>query len=32
VLKPEGLFPEGRRKLELTEGVGTDESVYEARA
>jgi len=32
VLKPEGLLPEGRRKLELTEGVGTDESVYEARA
>jgi branched-chain amino acid transport system permease protein len=32
VLRPEGLFPERRRKLELTEGVGTDESVYEVRA
>jgi len=31
VLRPEGLFPERRRKLELTEGVGTDETVYEAR-
>jgi len=32
VLRPQGLFPERRRKLELTEGLGTDESVYEARA
>ena len=32
VLRPEGLFPERRRKMELTEGVGTDESVYEARS
>jgi branched-chain amino acid transport system permease protein len=33
VLRPEGLFPERRRKLELTEAVGTaDESLYEARA
>ena len=33
VLRPEGLLPERRRKLELTEGVGTgSESVYEARA
>ncbi len=33
VLRPEGLLPERRRKLELTEGVGTGgESVYEARA
>ena len=33
VLRPEGLIPERRRKLELTEGVGTgEESVYEARA
>ncbi|MEJ7797161.1 MAG: hypothetical protein WKF42_01585 [Solirubrobacteraceae bacterium] len=32
VLRPEGLFPERRRKMELTEGVGSDESVYEARA
>jgi branched-chain amino acid transport system permease protein len=30
--RPEGLFPERRRKIELTEGVGTDESLYEARA
>lgn len=32
VLRPQGLLPERRRKIELTEGVGTDESVYEARA
>jgi branched-chain amino acid transport system permease protein len=32
VLRPEGLVPERRRKLELTEGVGTDEALYEARA
>jgi branched-chain amino acid transport system permease protein len=33
VARPEGLLPERRRKLELTEGVGTgEESVYEARA
>ncbi|MEA2193214.1 MAG: branched-chain amino acid transport system permease protein [Solirubrobacteraceae bacterium] len=32
VLRPEGLFPERRRQIELTEGVGTDESVFEARA
>ena len=39
VLRPEGLLPERRRKLELVEGVGTGEttggggeSVYEARA
>ncbi|MEA2254155.1 MAG: branched-chain amino acid transport system permease protein [Solirubrobacteraceae bacterium] len=31
ILRPEGLLPERRRQLELTEGVGTDESVYEAR-
>jgi branched-chain amino acid transport system permease protein len=31
VLRPEGLLPERRRKLELTEGIGTDEAVYEAR-
>ena len=31
--RPEGLFPERRRKLELTEAVGTtDESLFEARA
>ncbi|MBA3302000.1 MAG: branched-chain amino acid ABC transporter permease [Thermoleophilaceae bacterium] len=32
VLRPEGLFPERRRKVEMTEGVGTDESLFEARA
>jgi branched-chain amino acid transport system permease protein len=32
VLRPQGLLPERRRKMELVEGVGTDESVYEARA
>jgi branched-chain amino acid transport system permease protein len=39
VLRPEGLIPERRRKLELTEGVGAGDtelgvadSVYEARA
>jgi branched-chain amino acid transport system permease protein len=33
VLRPQGLLPERRRKLEMTEGVGTGgESVYEARA
>jgi branched-chain amino acid transport system permease protein len=31
VLRPEGLLPERRRQIELTEGVGTDES-YEVRA
>jgi branched-chain amino acid transport system permease protein len=33
VLRPEGLLPERRRKLEMTEGVGASggESVYEAR-
>jgi branched-chain amino acid transport system permease protein len=32
VLRPQGLFPERRRKLELTEGIGTDEAVFDARA
>jgi branched-chain amino acid transport system permease protein len=32
VLRPQGLIPEGRRKIELTEGTGTDETVHEARA
>ena len=33
VLRPEGLLPERRRKLELTEGIGAgEETVYEARA
>ena len=31
VLRPEGLLPEKRRKIELTEGLG-EESVYEVRA
>jgi branched-chain amino acid transport system permease protein len=31
VLRPEGILPERRRKMELTEGIGADESVYEAR-
>jgi hypothetical protein len=30
VLRPEGLLPERRRKIELTEGTG-EESVFEAR-
>jgi branched-chain amino acid transport system permease protein len=33
VLRPEGLLPERRRKLELTEGVGTgEEDLFEVRA
>ena len=32
VLRPEGLLPERRRQIELTEGVGTGEDLYEARA
>jgi branched-chain amino acid transport system permease protein len=32
VLRPEGLLPERRRRMELTEGIGADESVYEVRA
>jgi branched-chain amino acid transport system permease protein len=33
VLRPEGLIPERRRKLEFEEGVGTGtEAVFEARA
>jgi branched-chain amino acid transport system permease protein len=31
VLRPEGLLPERRRQMELEEGVGTDEAVYESR-
>ena len=31
VTRPEGLLPEKRRKMELEEGVGTDEAVYESR-
>jgi branched-chain amino acid transport system permease protein len=32
ILRPQGLFPERRRKIELTEGIGADETLYEARA
>jgi branched-chain amino acid transport system permease protein len=32
ILRPEGLWPERRRKLELAEGVGTGEDLYEVRA
>jgi branched-chain amino acid transport system permease protein len=32
IARPEGLLPERRRKMELTEGTQTDESLYEARA
>jgi branched-chain amino acid transport system permease protein len=32
VMRPQGLLPERRRKLELTEGIGSDESIYEASA
>jgi branched-chain amino acid transport system permease protein len=31
IARPQGLLPERRRKLELTEGLTTDESLYEAR-
>ncbi|MET0614129.1 MAG: branched-chain amino acid ABC transporter permease [Thermoleophilaceae bacterium] len=31
VLRPEGILPERRRKMELTEGIGETESVFEAR-
>ena len=31
VLRPEGLLPERRRKLELAEGVGAEETVFEGR-
>jgi len=31
LLRPQGLLPERRRKMELTEGIGTDESVFEVR-
>ena len=32
VLRPEGILPERRRQMELTEGIGESESVFEARA
>jgi branched-chain amino acid transport system permease protein len=31
VLRPEGLLPERRRQLELEEGIGSDEAIYESR-
>jgi branched-chain amino acid transport system permease protein len=31
VLRPEGILPERRRQIELTEGVGETEAVFEAR-
>jgi branched-chain amino acid transport system permease protein len=31
VLRPEGILPERRRKLELSEGIGSDETLYEVR-
>jgi branched-chain amino acid transport system permease protein len=32
VLRPEGILPERRRQMELTEGIGETESVFETRA
>jgi branched-chain amino acid transport system permease protein len=32
VLRPEGILPERRRQMELTEGIGDTESVFETRA
>jgi branched-chain amino acid transport system permease protein len=32
VLRPEGLIPERRRKVELTQDVSSDEALFEARA
>jgi branched-chain amino acid transport system permease protein len=32
VLRPAGILPERRRQMELTEGIGAEESVFEARA
>ena len=31
VLRPEGLLPERRRQIELTEGIGSEESAFEVR-
>jgi branched-chain amino acid transport system permease protein len=31
ILRPEGILPERRRQMELTEGIGETESVFEAR-
>jgi hypothetical protein len=32
VLRPEGILPERRRQMELKEGIGDTESVFEARS
>jgi branched-chain amino acid transport system permease protein len=32
VLRPQGLFPERRRKIEFVEGIGTEETSYEVRS
>ncbi len=32
VLRPEGILPERRRKLELTEGIGVDDATFEVNA
>ncbi|MCW3017590.1 MAG: branched-chain amino acid transporter permease [Solirubrobacterales bacterium] len=32
ILRPEGLLPEKRRRLELKEGIGADEAIVEVRA
>jgi branched-chain amino acid transport system permease protein len=32
VLRPQGILPERRHQAELSEGIGADEAVYEARA
>jgi branched-chain amino acid transport system permease protein len=32
VLRPQGILPERRRQTELTEGMGAEEAVFEARA
>ena len=31
ILRPEGLLPERRRQIELTEGIGSEESAFEVR-
>jgi branched-chain amino acid transport system permease protein len=31
IIRPEGLIPNRRRKMELVEDIGTDDAVYEAR-